>query len=82
MTVVYLLVVHVVAVTVLAVRSRGWYPGGSLYWTDYATGVEVLRAVLVAIYSGLFAVPIGWLLIRSMPAWGFQTSHHRSPALR
>ncbi|MHC4414713.1 MAG: hypothetical protein ACYS0G_05465 [Planctomycetota bacterium] len=76
MTVGFLLAVHVVVVGLYVVRS--WYPGGPVFWTELATLNELLRRFLIALYSGLFAIPIGWLLVKSMPLWGFQTVSHRS----
>ena len=72
MTVLCLLAVHVVVVVLFALRSRSWYPGGPVYWTQTTVPVELLRRLLIAIYSGLFAIPVGWLLVRSMPLWGFE----------
>lgn len=82
MTVGCLLVAQAVIVVLLVLRSRGWYPGGPVHWTDFSLGIEVLRRILVALYSGLFGVPAGWLLIRTLPLWGFQTSGHRRVVMR
>lgn len=79
MTVLFLLVVHAVAVMLYVVRT--WYPGGPVYWTDVSTAVAILRRILIAAYSGVVALPLGWLLLRSMPLWGFQTITHRSPSV-
>ncbi len=82
LTVVSLIVVHVVVVTLFVVR--GWYPSpaGPLMWAEVGTTNELLRRALAALYSGLVAVPVGWLLVRSMPAWAFQTTTNRSAAWR
>ena len=82
MTVGCLLVAQAVIVVLLVLRSRGWYPGGPVHWTDFSLGIEVLRRILVALYSGLFGVPAGWLLVRTLPLWGMQTSVHRTAVMR
>ena len=82
MTLGFLLVAQAMIVVLLVLRSRGWYPGGPVHWTDVSLGVEVLRRILIAMYSGLFGVPAGWLLVRTLPLWGFQTSIHRTALMR
>jgi len=81
MTMGCLVVSGAIALVIFAVRSRGWYPGGPIHATDMSAPVEVLRRGLIAVYSGILAVPAGWLLVRSMPAWGFQNAT-RTPAIR
>ncbi len=78
----FLLVAQAIIVVLLVLRSRGWYPGGPVHWTDVSLGIEVLRRILIAMYSGLFGVPAGWLLVRTLPLWGFQTSMHRTALMR
>ena len=78
----FLLVAQAIIVVLLVLRSRGWYPGGPVHWTDVSLGIEVLRRILIAMYSGLFGVPAGWLLVRTLPLWGFQTSIHRTALMR
>jgi hypothetical protein len=78
----FLLVAQAMIVVLLVLRSRGWYPGGPVHWTDVSVGVEVLRRILIAMYSGLFGIPAGWLLVRTLPLWGFQTSIHRTALMR
>jgi hypothetical protein len=82
MTLGFLLVAQGIIVVLLVLRSRGWYPGGPVHWTDVSLGIEVLRRILIAMYSGLFGVPAGWLLVRTLPLWGFQTSMHRTALMR
>ena len=79
MTCLCVMTVHVVAVTLLVIRT--WYPGGPVYWTDSGAAGALLERFLIAIYSGLFAIPAGWLLVRTMPLWGFQTITHRSGSM-
>ena len=82
MTLGCVLMAQAIVLVVLVVRSAGWYPGGVIYWTDTTLGVEVLRRILIAVYSGLFAIPAGWLLVRTIPLWGFQSVSHRTPVMR
>ncbi len=82
MTVVSLLLAQAIIMMLLVIRSRSWYPGGPIHWPDNAVGIELLRRVLIAVYSGVAAVPGGWLLVRTLPLWGFQTGVHRTPVMR
>jgi cell shape-determining protein MreD len=82
MTLLFLLVAQVVILVLLVLRSRSWYPGGPILWTDTSLGVELLRRILIAVYTGLAAMPAGWLLVRTLPLWGFQTSVHRTGGMR
>ena len=82
MTVVSLLLAQAIIMMLLVLRSRSWYPGGPIHWPDNAVGIELLRRVLIAVYSGVAAVPGGWLLVRTLPLWGFQTGVHRTPVMR
>ncbi len=82
MTFACLLAVQLVAITVFVLRSRSWYPGGPVQWTELTAWVELVKRLLIALYSGLLAVPVGWVLVRSAPLWGFQTVVHRSATIR
>ncbi len=82
MTLGCVLLAQAIILVVLVVRSREWYPGGVIHWTDTTLGIEMLRRVLIAVYSGLFAIPAGWLLVRTIRLWGFQTVSHRTPMMR
>jgi cell shape-determining protein MreD len=82
MTVLLLLAVQIVAVTVYLVRAQSWYPGQPIVWTDVSVPAELGRRLLAALYSGVFAVPVGWLLVQSMGLWGFQTVVHRPQTIR
>ncbi len=79
MTVLLLLAANAVAIALYAARS--WYPGGPVHWTDGSAAAAILRRGLVAVYSGLLAVPVGWLLVQSTPLWGFETIMRRSPGV-
>ena len=82
MTLMALLVAQAIIFLLLVMRSRSWYPGGPIYWPDTSMGVEMLRRILIALYSAVAAVPVGWLLVRTLPLWGFQTSMHRTSVMR
>ena len=70
-----LLVVHVVVVILYQIRV--WHPGQEVCWTDGSVGGALFRRALGALYSGLFAIPVGWLLVKSMPLWGFEAGGPR-----
>ena len=82
MTLLALLVAQAIIVVLLVLRSRSWYPGGPIHWPDTSVGVELLRRVLIALYSAVAAMPAGWLLVRTLPLWGFQTGVHRTGGMR
>lgn len=82
MTMLCLLVAQVVIVVLLVLRSRSWYPGGAIDWPGTSVGIELLRRILIALYSGVAALPAGWLLVRTLSLWGFQTAVHRTPVMR
>ena len=75
MTFGFLLVMHVVVVILYQIRV--WHPGQAVCWTDGSVGGAFLGRALGALYSGLFAIPIGWLLVKSMPLWGFEAGGPR-----
>ncbi len=83
MTLIALLAAQAIIVMLLVLRSRSWYPGGPIHWpADTAVGIELFRRILIAVYSGIAAVPCGWLLVRTLPLWGFQTGIHRTAVMR
>lgn len=67
--------VALVAVTIYMIRS--WYGEGVSYPTTGGAAGELLRQIGIAIYSGLVAIPFGWVLLATTPAWGFQAYHVR-----
>ena len=69
MTAAFMIAASVVAVTIYVIQS--WYPGGPLYWGTGSASAELISRFLTAVYSGLIAMPIGWLLVKSAPLWGF-----------
>ncbi len=62
-----LIAASLVAVMLLSIRS--WYPNE----LAYAPLNDLGRRVLIAVYSGVVAIAIGWLLNKSVPLWGFQS---------
>jgi len=71
LTLVFLLATSILAVFLLAVRS--WYPGAP----EYPAMAELWRRVLIAVYSGVLAIPVGALLNGTMGLWGFQSNAAR-----
>jgi rod shape-determining protein MreD len=82
MTVLCLLAVQLVAVSLYVLRSQSWYPGEAVFWTETTALAELGRRMLGAVYSGLFAIPVGWLLVQTIGLWGFQTAPHRPQTIR
>ncbi|MHC4082192.1 MAG: hypothetical protein ACYS15_19580 [Planctomycetota bacterium] len=82
MTVACLLAAQLVAVGFYVLRSRQWYPGEPIFWTETSVWAELGVRLLAVLYSGLFAVPIGWLLVQTIGLWGFQTAPHRPQPIR
>ncbi len=82
MTVLCLGAAQLVAVGFYVLRSRQWYPGGPIFWTETSAWAELGVRLLTVLYSGLFAVPVGWLLVQTIGLWGFQTGPHRPQPIR
>ncbi len=82
MTVLCLLAAQLVAVSLYVIRSQTWYPGQALFWTDTTAMAELGVRLLGVVYSGLFAIPVGWLLVQTVGLWGFQTAPHRPQTIR
>jgi cell shape-determining protein MreD len=82
MTLLLVLAAQIGAVTIYLVRAQSWYPGPPIIWTDASTPAELGRRLLTAVYSGLVAVPAGWLLVQTIGLWGFQTAPHRPQTIR
>ncbi len=76
MTLLFLLIASLVAVSVMLVRS--WYPGTSLVWPNGSAFQELVWQGVRALYCAAIAVPAGWLLTRTTPLWGFHPSVQRS----
>ena len=60
------------SLAVIAIYSvRRWYPEAPLEWTQYGPTGELLRRLGIALYSGLLAIPLGWILLGTAGMWGF-----------
>jgi rod shape-determining protein MreD len=71
LTVLCVIAASLVTVMLLAIRS--WYPGE----LPYGPLSDFGRRLLIGVYSGLVAIPLGWLLGMTLPLWGFQSSSPR-----
>lgn len=67
LTVLALIAAALVMVMLLTIRS--WYPQAA----PYGPLSELGRHALMAVYSGVVAIPVGWLLARTLPLWGFSS---------
>lgn len=74
LTFVCLLAASLVAVGLLALRS--WYPQGeaTVYFESTALR-ELLHRLGIAAYSAILAIPLGWMLVKSLPLWNFYGPH-------
>ncbi len=52
---------------------RSWF--GSA--VEFQPFVELLRRFGMAVYSGLLAIPVGWILMQTLRLWGFQHATDR-----
>ena len=77
-----LLLIAAAMVVVCLFTVRSWYPQPPAAWAEYHPVVEWLRLVGAGIYSGLLALPLGWLLIQTFPMWSFQVDTERRWAVR
>lgn len=68
----FMAVVHAVAVVLFLLRSL--HPSGGVSWTDATMGREIGARLLATVYTGLVAVPAGWLLVKTTPLWGFHST--------
>ena len=77
LTFICMLAISLLVVGVLVVRS--WYVESPqpVYFEGSALR-ELLHRFGIAIYTSVLAIPLGWLLVRSHPLWGFHSPHqHR-----
>jgi hypothetical protein len=56
---------------------RGWYGEGVVYLSQPTAFGELVKYGAVALYSVLLGVPLGWMLLQTLPAWGFHMTHQR-----
>jgi rod shape-determining protein MreD len=74
LTVLALVAVGLVTVTLYTVR--GWYdlagPGPTGVADGFRPLPELARRLGIALYSGLIAFPLGWLLLATAGWWGFR----------
>lgn len=70
------LAMAIVMIAIYMIRS--WYGEGVTYPIHDAAGWQLFRHVGIAIYTGLIAIPLGWILLATYPVWGFQAYHSRS----
>jgi rod shape-determining protein MreD len=61
-----------VPVEVLVNTVRTWHPDPLPTWEVYSPWGALLRGVGNALYTAIVAIPVAWLLVRSLPLWGFQ----------
>lgn len=74
LTMVFSLAAGVVVVAVLLIRSAIHGPEIA----EWSASRELVIRLLSAIHSGITAVPLAWLLLKTLPFWGF----HASPGVR
>ncbi len=76
LTVLCLVAVALVTVAIFIIRS--WYaPDPSIYPISPSAANELFLRFGIALYAGVFAIPFGWLLLATLPFWGFPTTTHR-----
>lgn len=56
---------------------RSWYGEGVVYMPQSTAFGELIKHGAVAIYSALLGIPLGWILLQTLPAWGFHMTHQR-----
>jgi cell shape-determining protein MreD len=61
---------------------RSWYGEDVSYPIGNSAARELFRHLGIAIYTGLIALPLGWLLLATYHLWGFHAYHSRSMTMR
>jgi rod shape-determining protein MreD len=65
-------------VTVMLLTVRHWYPETQALPVHYSGMRDLTFRALEALYTGVIAaVPVGWILLLSLPMWGFQSTTPR-----
>ncbi|MDG2030346.1 MAG: hypothetical protein P8J45_05015 [Phycisphaerales bacterium] len=72
LTAFFLLAVSIVYLALWQIR--GHYEGSMPVWGDGSAVSAFGMLLLWAVYSGAIAIPMGWLLVRTTPLWGFTGS--------
>lgn len=75
LTLPYLIAVGLAFMAVWSVR--GLMPDSAVPWQGEPVTGELLRWLGRAVYSGLFGIPFGWLLLTTWPIWRFDMSSIR-----
>jgi rod shape-determining protein MreD len=73
MTFIFLLASGIVVVFITTIRA--WYPDATP--SDIGAMRSLVSKALESLYGGLAAIPLGWLLLMSMPLWGFPSTPPR-----
>ena len=72
----FLLAVGVIYIAMWSIR--GFYPDTGVPWGQSAVTREFARILGQAVYSAILAIPLGWILLASWPAWKFDPMPARS----
>ncbi len=66
-------------VVVMMLSIRSWYPEtvSPHYFAKSSALGEMIYRIVIALYSGLLAVPLGWVLLATLPWWKFEALGHR-----
>jgi rod shape-determining protein MreD len=80
MAAVFVAAAQIVAVFIYAVHS--WYPGAELAWADRSFGLELVRRLAGAAYTGLLGLLVAPVLLWTLPAWRFDTPGQRPVSWR
>lgn len=64
-----------IAVTILIVRTAPWLMDMPI--PGWHASDQLVRSFGQSVYSALLAIPVGWLLRKTLPFWGFHTGKSR-----
>jgi hypothetical protein len=62
-------------VACVSITIRAWYPDATP--SDIGAMRSLVSKALESLYGGLAAIPLGWLLLMSLPLWGFPSTPPR-----